>query len=149
MADPETKNRLISELLNMDKLESMLKDLYANYVIQTALDCSDPLQRNKVGYSPSSSPKLNFSSWLTVLNPCYPLFAIPLLANEFRTRSCETPVWFHNSIRRSKRSTRNWWATRQPWILEIRELSTKWWTRNSPACTCNTTKRVEIMSYLI
>ncbi len=50
MADPETKGRMINELLNPDKLESLLKDLYANYVIQTALDCADPLQRNNVRF---------------------------------------------------------------------------------------------------
>jgi hypothetical protein len=48
MSDPDTRGRLISELLNPEKLECLLKDLYANYVIQTALDCAEPLQRIKV-----------------------------------------------------------------------------------------------------
>ncbi len=45
VSDPETRTRLIGELLNRERLEGLLKDLYANYVVQTALDCADSVQR--------------------------------------------------------------------------------------------------------
>jgi hypothetical protein len=51
VSDIEHRSLLIAELLDRERLEALLKDLYANYVIQTALDCSEPAQRNKVIYN--------------------------------------------------------------------------------------------------
>lgn len=38
VADPESKSELIEELLSGNELERMLRDSFANYVVQTALD---------------------------------------------------------------------------------------------------------------
>jgi hypothetical protein len=48
MAQQDTRKYLISELLNRDRLERLLRDPYANYVVQTALDYADPLQRSQL-----------------------------------------------------------------------------------------------------
>ena len=45
---PETRIYLVEEMLNKEKLDKLLKDSYANYVVQTALDFADPVQRIKV-----------------------------------------------------------------------------------------------------
>ena len=41
-ADDETKRLMVSEMLNSIELEKMLRDSFANYVVQTAMDYSDP-----------------------------------------------------------------------------------------------------------
>ncbi|KAK9694553.1 hypothetical protein K7432_013376 [Basidiobolus ranarum] len=46
VADHETRKGLIEELLNPEQLEKMLRDSFANYVVQTALDYADPVQRS-------------------------------------------------------------------------------------------------------
>ncbi|RKP23352.1 armadillo-type protein, partial [Syncephalis pseudoplumigaleata] len=48
MAQQDTRKYLISELLNRDRLEKLLRDPYANYVVQTALDYADPVQRSQL-----------------------------------------------------------------------------------------------------
>ena len=48
MSEPETRRRLMEEMLNKSKLERLLRDSYANYVVQTALDYAEPAQRLKV-----------------------------------------------------------------------------------------------------
>lgn len=43
---PDSVRRLlVEELLNRARLEKLLRDSFANYVVQTALDYSDPIQR--------------------------------------------------------------------------------------------------------
>jgi hypothetical protein len=39
---------LIEEMLDKDALEKLLRDSFANYVVQTSLDYADPDQRVKV-----------------------------------------------------------------------------------------------------
>ena len=41
-ADHDTKRRMITEMLLTNELEKMLRDSFANYVVQTALEYSDP-----------------------------------------------------------------------------------------------------------
>ncbi|EXJ93971.1 hypothetical protein A1O1_02364 [Capronia coronata CBS 617.96] len=41
-SDPETKRRMIEEMLVGSELEKMLRDAFANYVVQTAMDFADP-----------------------------------------------------------------------------------------------------------
>jgi hypothetical protein len=48
VATPNLRCTLIEELYNPEKLEKLLRDSYANYVVQTALDFADPLQRLKL-----------------------------------------------------------------------------------------------------
>jgi hypothetical protein len=48
MAQQDTRKYLISELLNRDRLDKLLRDPYANYVVQTALDFADPVQRTQL-----------------------------------------------------------------------------------------------------
>ncbi|ORX86626.1 ARM repeat-containing protein [Basidiobolus meristosporus CBS 931.73] len=48
VADPETRKGLIEELLNPEQLEKLLRDSFANYVVQTALDYADPVQRTQL-----------------------------------------------------------------------------------------------------
>ncbi|KAJ9092402.1 hypothetical protein QFC20_007389 [Naganishia adeliensis] len=45
VADPELRKILVGELLNRSRLEKLLRDSFANYVVQTALDYADPAQR--------------------------------------------------------------------------------------------------------
>lgn len=44
--------RIIDEMLNRDWLDRLLNDSYANYVVQTALDFADPMQRSQVYHLP-------------------------------------------------------------------------------------------------
>ncbi|KXS15099.1 ARM repeat-containing protein [Gonapodya prolifera JEL478] len=48
VADPETRRSLVDELLNKERLDKLLRDSYANYVVQTALDSADPIQKQKL-----------------------------------------------------------------------------------------------------
>lgn len=45
VADLEGRKNLISELIDKSRLERMLRDSFANYVVQTALDYAEPGQR--------------------------------------------------------------------------------------------------------
>ncbi|CAG8547830.1 6137_t:CDS:10 [Acaulospora morrowiae] len=45
VSEPETRKLLIDEMLNMNRLDKLLRDSYANYVVQTSLDYADPVQR--------------------------------------------------------------------------------------------------------
>ncbi|GBC53657.2 ARM repeat-containing protein [Rhizophagus irregularis DAOM 181602=DAOM 197198] len=45
VAEPETRKFLIDEMLNRNQLDKLLRDSYANYVVQTSLDYADPIQR--------------------------------------------------------------------------------------------------------
>ncbi|CAG8555269.1 2021_t:CDS:10 [Cetraspora pellucida] len=45
VAEPETRKFLIDEMLNKNRLDKLLRDSYANYVVQTSLDYADPIQR--------------------------------------------------------------------------------------------------------
>jgi Pumilio-family RNA binding repeat len=47
-ADPDTKRALIDEMIMGNELEKMLRDSFANYVVQTALDYADPLTRVRI-----------------------------------------------------------------------------------------------------
>ncbi|KAN0060726.1 hypothetical protein ACQY0O_007384 [Thecaphora frezii] len=48
VSDPSIRKQLIEELLNRSKLEKLLRDSFANYVVQTALDYADPVQRMRL-----------------------------------------------------------------------------------------------------
>lgn len=48
MADPATRALVIQEMLQKSSLEGLLRDSYANYVIQTALDYADSTQRQQL-----------------------------------------------------------------------------------------------------
>lgn len=45
VADANLRRQLTDELLNRARLEKLLRDSFANYVVQTALDYSEPMQR--------------------------------------------------------------------------------------------------------
>ncbi len=45
MAEPDTRKFLIEEMINKTRLDKLLRDSYANYVVQTSLDFADPIQR--------------------------------------------------------------------------------------------------------
>ncbi|KAF9916415.1 hypothetical protein BX616_003824 [Lobosporangium transversale] len=45
VAEPETRKFLIEEMINKARLDKLLRDSYANYVVQTALEFADPMQR--------------------------------------------------------------------------------------------------------
>ncbi|KAF9957335.1 hypothetical protein BGZ72_001930 [Mortierella alpina] len=45
VAEPETRKFLIEEMINKTRLDKLLRDSYANYVVQTSLECADPIQR--------------------------------------------------------------------------------------------------------
>ncbi|KAJ1995663.1 hypothetical protein GGI26_002178 [Coemansia sp. RSA 1358] len=45
LAGLDTRKQLIAPLMQRDKLEMLMRDSYGNYVVQTALDFSDPQQR--------------------------------------------------------------------------------------------------------
>lgn len=49
LAPPETRGKMIVELLNSDQLQQLLQDSYANYVIQTAMSVSDTALFNMWG----------------------------------------------------------------------------------------------------
>ncbi|CAI2166966.1 15262_t:CDS:10 [Funneliformis geosporum] len=48
VAEPDTRKFLIDEMLNKNRLDKLLRDSYANYVVQTALDYADPLLRSQL-----------------------------------------------------------------------------------------------------
>jgi len=48
VAEPDTRKCLIEEMLDKDALEKLLRDSFANYVVQTSLDYADPEQRVKL-----------------------------------------------------------------------------------------------------
>ncbi|KAF8952614.1 hypothetical protein BGZ46_003432 [Entomortierella lignicola] len=45
VAEPDTRKFLIEEMVNKARLDKLLRDSYANYVVQTALEFADPIQR--------------------------------------------------------------------------------------------------------
>ena len=45
MSSIDKRKLLIDELLNQQKLEQLLRDSFANYVVQTALEYCNPQQR--------------------------------------------------------------------------------------------------------
>ncbi|KAG2183300.1 hypothetical protein INT43_006305 [Umbelopsis isabellina] len=47
-SEVETRQLLIEEMLDKDALEKLLRDSFANYVVQTSLDYADPEQRIKL-----------------------------------------------------------------------------------------------------
>jgi hypothetical protein len=48
VADPRVRQLMIEEILAPGELERMLKDSYANYVVQTCLDHADPQQQERL-----------------------------------------------------------------------------------------------------
>ncbi|KAI9863830.1 MAG: hypothetical protein M1813_003482 [Trichoglossum hirsutum] len=48
VAEAPTKRQMIEEMLNPHELEKMLRDSYANYVVQTAMDWADPDTRQNL-----------------------------------------------------------------------------------------------------
>ncbi|KAJ3387772.1 hypothetical protein HDU92_001786 [Lobulomyces angularis] len=48
VSEPETRKYLIEEMINMERLDKLLMDSYANYVVQTALDFAENHQRVKL-----------------------------------------------------------------------------------------------------
>ncbi|KAG2200829.1 hypothetical protein INT47_001360 [Mucor saturninus] len=49
VAEEDTRRHLIEEMVNRPQLEKLLKDSYANYVVQTALDFAEETQHQKLG----------------------------------------------------------------------------------------------------
>ena len=47
-ADVHTRRMLVDEMLSGNELEKMLRDSFANYVVQTAMDFSDPDTRGRI-----------------------------------------------------------------------------------------------------
>ena len=48
VAEPDGKRLLISEMLERGRLERLVKDNFANYVVQTACDFAEPVQREQL-----------------------------------------------------------------------------------------------------
>lgn len=48
VSDPNTRSVMIDEVLSNNELERMLRDSFANYVVQTALDYSEPQQKQRM-----------------------------------------------------------------------------------------------------
>lgn len=48
VSEPGVRKELIEELLNRARLEKLLRDSFANYVVQTSLDYADPVQRMRL-----------------------------------------------------------------------------------------------------
>ncbi|KAA8895705.1 armadillo-type protein [Sphaerosporella brunnea] len=48
VAEADTKKLLIEEMISSGRIEDMLRDCYANYVIQTSIDYADPVTRQKL-----------------------------------------------------------------------------------------------------
>ncbi|KAG1519289.1 hypothetical protein G6F52_008765 [Rhizopus delemar] len=48
VAEEDTRHDLIQEMMNKDRLEKLLKDSYANYVVQTALDYASESQHQQL-----------------------------------------------------------------------------------------------------
>jgi hypothetical protein len=48
VAEVDTRRHLVEEMVNKAQLEKLLRDSYANYVVQTALDFAEPNQHGKV-----------------------------------------------------------------------------------------------------
>ncbi|KAF9579317.1 hypothetical protein BGW38_004475 [Lunasporangiospora selenospora] len=48
VAEPDTRKFLIEEMINKSRLDKLLRDSYANYVVQTSLDFADPIQRTQL-----------------------------------------------------------------------------------------------------
>jgi hypothetical protein len=48
VSEPGVRKQLIEELLNRPRLEKLLRDSFANYVVQTSLDYADPVQRMRL-----------------------------------------------------------------------------------------------------
>lgn len=47
-AEPHVSRSMIEEMLNANELEKMLRDAFANYVVQTALDYADPEMKSRL-----------------------------------------------------------------------------------------------------
>lgn len=45
VAEPETRRLLVAELMNESSIEKLLRDSFANYVVQTCLEYADEDQR--------------------------------------------------------------------------------------------------------
>ncbi|KAJ1965643.1 hypothetical protein GGI12_000639 [Dipsacomyces acuminosporus] len=48
LASPATRKQLVAPLLHREKLDTLMRDSYGNYVVQTALDFADPQQRAEI-----------------------------------------------------------------------------------------------------
>ncbi|KAJ3039073.1 hypothetical protein HDV00_012631 [Rhizophlyctis rosea] len=48
VAHIDIRRALVNEILNKDRLNKLLGDCYGNYVVQTALDFADPMQRKQL-----------------------------------------------------------------------------------------------------
>ena len=48
VSQPSTRKQLVEELIDPERLEGLLRDSYANYVVQTSLDYAEPAQRQKL-----------------------------------------------------------------------------------------------------
>ncbi|KAJ3054617.1 hypothetical protein HK097_001283 [Rhizophlyctis rosea] len=48
VAQIDTRRALVNEILNKNQLNKLLGDCYGNYVVQTALDFADPMQRKQL-----------------------------------------------------------------------------------------------------
>jgi len=71
VAEPDIRRGLVANILDKDKLPVMLHDNFANYVVQTSLDVSDPDQHFMVTLFLYSIPcsKVRIKRWLTLSRP--------------------------------------------------------------------------------
>jgi hypothetical protein len=68
---------MIQELHDRERLERLLRDSYANYVVQTALDFAEPKQRMMV---------IKMTSWWNASSQSCQASEIPRTASESRAR---------------------------------------------------------------
>jgi hypothetical protein len=68
-ADADLRRTLVEELLSKDRLDKLLRDSYANYVVQTALDYADAKQRQEV---PCKWKRLTFLQLVDCIMPLLP-----------------------------------------------------------------------------
>lgn len=87
VAEEDTRRHLIEEMVNRPQLEKMLKDSYANYVVQTALDFAEDSQHQKVRQF-SNHMHCIYSqmsiSWVNAFAHYYQEFEIPPIVSAFK-----------------------------------------------------------------
>ena len=71
MSNAATKRRLIQELLNAERMPELLRDSFANYVLQTALD--------------SAESNVFVVVWFLVATHRLPLTSFPVIRNDQAT----------------------------------------------------------------
>ncbi|CAG8438234.1 8891_t:CDS:10 [Diversispora eburnea] len=76
VAEPKTRKYLIEEMLNKSKLDKLLRDSFANYVVQTSLDYADPVQR--VQRIQGKLQREQMQTWTTINNINMNMLRLPV-----------------------------------------------------------------------